>query len=227
VAAGGRVVIGHHNLHSLHLLSREPAMAEFDRRADGSFLDGMGVLLLARWLGHPLERRLRVTYADWIEPLAAEAARSGWRLLHVGGRPGVGEEAASRLAGRHPGLAIGSLPGYFDAAPGSSENAAVLQAIRAAAPHVLLVGMGMPRQERWVVENLDSIAANVILTCGACMDYVAGVVPTPPRWAGRLGLEWLFRLAAEPRRLGRRYLVEPWSLVGPAWRERRTRGSRS
>ncbi len=220
MAGGGRIVIGHHNLHSLYLLHHEVVMAEFDRRADCLFCDGMGLLLLARWLGHPLARRQRVTYADWIEPLAAEATRRGWRLFHVGGRPGVGERAAAILADRHPGLIIGSVPGYFDAAPGSPANAAVLEAIRAAAPHLLLVGMGMPRQERWVLENLDSIAASVILTSGACMDYVAGAAPTPPRWAGRVGLEWLFRLAAEPRRLGRRYLIEPWWLLRLAWRER-------
>ncbi len=217
-------VIGHHNLHSVYLVHHDEVMARFDRQADWLFCDGMGLLRLARWLGHPLAKSHRVTYADWIDPLAAEAARRGWRLFHVGGRPGVGERAAAVLAARHRGLAIASIPGYFDAAPGSSANTAALAAVRAAAPNVLLVGMGMPRQERWVVENLDTIAADVILTSGACMDYVAGAVPTPPRWAGRAGLEWLWRLAAEPRRLSRRYLLEPWfllALLGGELRRRR------
>jgi N-acetylglucosaminyldiphosphoundecaprenol N-acetyl-beta-D-mannosaminyltransferase len=71
----------------------------------------------------------------------------------------------------------------------------------------------MPRQEHWIADNLDDLAANAILTAGAAMDYVAGVVPTPPRWMGSAGLEWIFRLFHEPRRLWRRYLVEPWFVL--------------
>jgi N-acetylglucosaminyldiphosphoundecaprenol N-acetyl-beta-D-mannosaminyltransferase len=104
--------------------------------------------------------------------------------------------------------------GYFDANPESQENERVLNAIEAYKPHILMVGMGMPRQEYWIQQNLKRLCANVILPAGAAIDYVAGAVPTPPRWAGRLGLEWAFRLTAEPQRLWRRYLVEPWSILG-------------
>lgn len=76
-----------------------------------------------------------------------------------------------------------------------------------------MVGMGMPRQEHWVVEYHERIEANVIWLVGACFDYVAGAIPTPPRWMGRVGLEWLYRLYSEPQRLASRYLLEPWSLV--------------
>jgi N-acetylglucosaminyldiphosphoundecaprenol N-acetyl-beta-D-mannosaminyltransferase len=76
-----------------------------------------------------------------------------------------------------------------------------------------MVGMGMPRQELWIEANLDAIQAKIILATGAVLDYVAGVIPTPPRWSGPLGLEWAFRLAAEPRRLASRYLIEPWTLL--------------
>jgi N-acetylglucosaminyldiphosphoundecaprenol N-acetyl-beta-D-mannosaminyltransferase len=74
--------------------------------------------------------------------------------------------------------------------------------------------MGMPRQEVWVLENRDQISANAVFCCGALMDYVAGEIPTPPRWLGHLGLEWFCRLLNEPARLSRRYLVEPWSVLG-------------
>lgn len=98
----------------------------------------------------------------------------------------------------------------------AAEAAAVTDAISAARPDVLLVGMGMPRQERWVARFRDRLPPCVILTVGAAFDYEAGVTPTPPRWSGRLGVEWLFRFAAEPRRLFFRYFIEPWSLIGPA-----------
>src|SRR5690606_21110319 len=78
---------------------------------------------------------------------------------------------------------------------------------------ILIVGMGMPRQEIWVYENRSSLSATVILTAGACMDYIAGAVPVPPRWLGPIGLEWAYRLATNPRRLATRYLLEPWALA--------------
>jgi len=89
----------------------------------------------------------------------------------------------------------------------------VLAQIREFQPQVLMVGMGMPRQEYWILDNLPDIAANVVLTAGACFDYLAGVIPTPPRWLGKIGLEWIFRLWHEPRRLWKRYLWEPWLLL--------------
>jgi N-acetylglucosaminyldiphosphoundecaprenol N-acetyl-beta-D-mannosaminyltransferase len=141
------------------------------------------------------------------------AVQQGWRVFYLGSKPGVAERGAEILQQRFPGLQIATAHGYFDARPDSQENQAVLAEINTYQPHVLMVGMSMPRQEHWVLDNLEQISANAILTAGAAMDYVAGAVPTPPRWAGKWGLEWLFRLVAEPRRLARRYLVEPWFVL--------------
>jgi N-acetylglucosaminyldiphosphoundecaprenol N-acetyl-beta-D-mannosaminyltransferase len=109
--------------------------------------------------------------------------------------------------------------GYFDADPQSQDNARVLSEIAQFAPHLLMVGMGMPRQEYWIHQNFARLYANVILPSGAAMDYVAGAAYIPPRWSGRVGLEWAFRLAAEPKRLWRRYLLEPWYVVGIVMRD--------
>lgn len=209
VDSGRQLVIGHQNLHGLYLLGRDETMRRFAERADRIFIDGMAVVWLARALGHAVERRHRVTYADWLDPLAAECARRGWRLFHLGGRPGVGESARKALVAAHPGLEMATLPGYFEL----EDEPRIRAAIDDFAPQVLMVGMGMPRQEAWVLRNAGMIGAPAILTCGACMDYRAGVVVTPPRWAGRAGLEWLFRLIREPRRLAFRYLIEPWPVL--------------
>jgi N-acetylglucosaminyldiphosphoundecaprenol N-acetyl-beta-D-mannosaminyltransferase len=104
--------------------------------------------------------------------------------------------------------------GYFDAGPGSHENEALLARINGYLPDLLMVGMGMPRQEFWIQENVRRLKTHVILPSGAAIDYIAGAVPTPPRWAGLLGLEWAFRLISEPRRLAGRYVIEPWSILG-------------
>lgn len=213
VAAGERRILANHNLHSVYLFHHDASMRAFYDRAYRTHVDGMSLVWMARRLGYAVEARHRVTYVDWIGELVQRAAASGWRLFYLGGREGVAAEAAARLRRKAPGLEIATRSGYFDRAAESPENRAVLEAIREYAPDVLLVGMGMPRQERWIVDNLERLEARVVLNAGACFDYVAGIAKTPPRWAGRVGLEWLFRLAREPGRLGRRYLIEPWFVL--------------
>lgn len=115
------------------------------------------------------------------------------------------------MRAQYPELKIAAADGYFEAT--GDENNLVLQKIRDFAPEILMVGMGMPRQEHWIHDNFGRVGKAIMLPCGAAIDYVAGEVPTPPRWAGRFCLEWLCRLVTEPRRLWRRYLLEPWFLL--------------
>ncbi len=203
-------IIANHNMHSLYLFHNDPRMQAFYAKAEYTHIDGMPILFIGKLLGFPMKREQRVTYADWVWPLMAEAADKGWRVFYLGSKPGVAEKGASILCERFPGLQIACAHGYIDMNKDSQENLATLAAINAYKPHVLMVGMGMPRQERWIYENLERIHTNTILTSGACIDYVAGAIPTPPRWMGKVGLEWLYRLLSEPKRLWRRYLLEPW-----------------
>jgi N-acetylglucosaminyldiphosphoundecaprenol N-acetyl-beta-D-mannosaminyltransferase len=208
-----RVVVANHNLHSIYLYHHDAKMRAFYATADHIYVDGMPIVVFGRLLGKPLGREHRVTLADWMGPLAGEAAEHGWRVFCLGCRPGVAERGASVLRRSYPGLQIETAHGYFDPDPASPEDQAVLAKIEAWHPHVLITGMGMPRQEHWIVDHLEKLQVNVIVNGGAILDYFAGAIPTPPRWAGRTGLEWFFRLIAEPRRLWFRYLVEPWFIA--------------
>jgi N-acetylglucosaminyldiphosphoundecaprenol N-acetyl-beta-D-mannosaminyltransferase len=208
-----RWIIAHHNLHSIYTYHHDAKMRTFYAKADYIHIDGMALVFLGRLLGLSLKREERVTYVDWTPPLMTAAAQRGWRIFYLGSKPGVAEQAAKRLQEKFPGLQIATAHGYFDARPDSEENQAILAQINAYQAHVLMVGMSMPRQENWILDNLEQLSTNAILPSGAAIDYVAGALPTPPRWAGRWGLEWLFRLLAEPKRLWRRYLVEPLFLV--------------
>jgi N-acetylglucosaminyldiphosphoundecaprenol N-acetyl-beta-D-mannosaminyltransferase len=211
-------IVANHNLHSLYLYQRDPKMRELFSRAKWIHADGMGIVMLGKVLGLPMKRSERVTYVDWAPLLFQRAAAQKWRVAYLGSKPGVAEKGAEVLRKQYPELQITVAHGYFDL--NGEENEEVLRSINAFDPHVVMVGMGMPRQEHWIVDNLDRLGPVVLLPCGAAIDYVAGEVATPPRWAGRYGVEWLYRLMAEPGRLWKRYLVEPWLLfflLGTRW----------
>ena len=206
VRGSRRALVLNVNAHCLNLCYEDAALRAFFNGAEVVFCDGAGVMLAARVLGGRVPER--ITYADWAWHLAAFAAAEGFSLYFLGGRPGVARAAAQKLNERHPDLEIdGVRHGYFDHAAGSPENEAVVEEINAAAPDILLVGLGMPLQERWLMENGGRIDAGAILTGGAVFDYVSGRLNRGPRLLTTSGFEWLARLIAEPRRLWRRYLL--------------------
>jgi N-acetylglucosaminyldiphosphoundecaprenol N-acetyl-beta-D-mannosaminyltransferase len=215
-ARGAKAVIANHNLHSLALLKRRPAMRAFFDMADLVEIDSVPLVLWGKLKGEAVSRAHRCTYLDWRDDFWERADRLGWRVFYLGGAPGVAEEAAEKVRASRPGAVIATRHGYFDRAPGSAENAAVVAEINAFKPDVIFVGMGMPIQEDWIVQNYASLERGVVLSVGAAFDYEAGVQTPAPRWIGRIGLEWLFRFADQPRRLFGRYFVEPWTLAGAA-----------
>jgi N-acetylglucosaminyldiphosphoundecaprenol N-acetyl-beta-D-mannosaminyltransferase len=207
-------IISNHNLHSVYLLHKVAKVREFYARAHWTYLDGMPLVALGRLYGYPLQRDQRVTNADWFGPLMKLAAGKGWRVFNLGSPKDVADKGAAELHRLYPELQFEVQDGYFDASRGSAENEALLERINAYHPDLLMVGMGMPRQELWTQENYARLDAHVILSSnGAALDFFAGAVPTPPRWSGRCGLEWFFRLVNEPRRLFSRYLIEPWYVL--------------
>ncbi|HRD27371.1 MAG TPA: WecB/TagA/CpsF family glycosyltransferase [Caulobacter sp.] len=214
VAQKKRAIVANHNAHSLYLLRDDAELRAFYGRADLVEVDSRPLLMWARLTGRSSRAFHRCTYLDWRDEFWALAAARGWRVYYLGAAPGVAEKAAELLRLGRPGVRIGVHDGYFDMSPGSPEAGAVLDDIRAFSPDVLMVGMGMPRQEVWIHRNYDSLPPCVVLPVGAAFDYEAGVQRAAPRWLGQIGLEWLFRLVVDPRRLFRRYCVEPWRLVG-------------
>jgi N-acetylglucosaminyldiphosphoundecaprenol N-acetyl-beta-D-mannosaminyltransferase len=203
--------MGTHNLHSIYLFARDSQFRRFYAEARTVHIDGMSLVYIARLFGFPVRREHRVTYLDWIFPLMETSAQRGWRVFYLGGKPGVAEKASQRLKQRFPELHLDTHHGYFEKT--TAENDLVVEKINSYRPNILMVGMGMPIEEHWVLNNSSRIHPCVIMVPGACFDYIAGAVAMPPRWMGRIGLEWLFRLASEPRRLWRRYLVEPWYIL--------------
>ncbi len=189
------------NAHCLNLACANPHYRAALNAADLVYPDGISVVWAARWLtGCRLEK---VTGRDWIHDFCALSASKGLRLYLLAGKPGVAETARQRLMAQTPGLEIaGARHGYFH----ESETPAILSKIRAASPHVLLVGLSTPRQELWLAANRSQIEAPVCWAVGALFDYVAGIEPPVPAWLNRLNLEWLWRMLVDPAGKWRRYL---------------------
>jgi len=201
-----RAIVAYVNVHAMNLACEASWFRAFFNQSEVVFCDGFGVKWGARLLGARLPERF--TPPDWLPRLAELAAQHGLTFFFVGSRPGVAAAAAVRLQAQFPTLKIvGTQHGEFDKTLGCVENDAVVRAINAARPNVLLVGFGMPLQEKWLLENWKRLDGNVALPVGAALDYMAGATPRGPRWMRDHGLEWLARLLIEPRRLWRRYLI--------------------
>ncbi len=210
------LTIFHQNLHSAYLQQRHESVRTAYTSADVAYIDGMPFVVQGRLLGGAVDRSHRNTYLDWYDSLLGLAQDRGWKVFFLGGTPEALSLGCDVLRKRFPALELEGHDGYFDATSGSPESQAVIEKINDFEADVVLIGMGMPRQEVWVADNRRSLKVPVTVTVGAGMDYVAGLIPTPPRWMGKYGVEWIHRLCSEPKRLWQRYLLEPIFLV-PVW----------
>ena len=173
--------------------------------ADLTVPDGQPLVWALRALGHPLDSR--VYGPDLMEAACARAAATGRRFYLYGGRnPGALAELTRQLRLRHPGLRIvgGQAPPFRPLTP--EEDDRVAADINRSRADVVWVGIGVPKQEKWMARMRDRLDAPVLVGVGAAFDFHAGLIPQAPGWLQRNGMEWAFRLAHEPRRLWRRYL---------------------
>jgi N-acetylglucosaminyldiphosphoundecaprenol N-acetyl-beta-D-mannosaminyltransferase len=181
----------------------DPAFRQMLNEADLNVADGAGLMLAARWLGHPL--RERVTGSDGIYQLAAHCARRGYRPFLLGAAPGVAERVAERLVAANPNLRVA---GTHAGSPRVEDEDETISRVRAADPDLLLVAYGVPAEEMWISRNRDRLGVPVMIGVGGAFDFVAGVARRAPVWMRRVGFEWLYRLIREPWRW-RRQLALP------------------
>jgi N-acetylglucosaminyldiphosphoundecaprenol N-acetyl-beta-D-mannosaminyltransferase len=205
VTASRRAFICFANVHAVMEARRDAEAREAYERSDLTVADGMPLVWLGRRRGFPGAARV---YGPDFTLLACErAAAAGWSVFFYGAAPGVADRMASRLQARFPGLRVaGTLSPPFGDLP-AGEEATLVRAVNAARPDLVFVGLGCPRQEKWMAAHRDALDAPVLMGVGAAFDFHAGEVRQAPRWMMAAGLEWLYRLSREPRRLWRRYLV--------------------
>lgn len=187
-----------------------PEFGDIVRRADLVTADGAGVLLATKLCGQRMPER--VSGCDLVEQICALSATKGYPVYLFGAAEGIAQQAADKLVSRHPGLLIGGTRnGFFSA----EEEPQIVQEIAATGARVIFVALGIPRQEQFIRQYFDALQVPVLIGVGGSFDVISGNLKRAPRWMQVTSIEWLYRLAQEPKRLPRmmalpRFVVAVW-----------------
>ena len=198
------------NLEMLSAAAACPSVRELMEEADLLLPDGIGITLLCRRNG--ITPPPRLTGIDTALELLKYAAENGNSVYLLGGKPSVAHRAAEGLRRQLPDLLLcGTHHGYFDVTADSAENGAVIKEINSLSPRILLVCMGFPRQEEWIIQNANKLpSVRIFMGLGGSLDVWSGDVRRAPRWVQKMRLEWLWRCILQPSRIPR--------LLGSAFR---------
>jgi len=202
INSGRRGYICTVNVAILMMMRSDPKLQSFVDRASLVVVDGQPLV----WASHLQSAHLpeRVTGVDLVDQLCALAAKEGFGVYFLGAGRDVIETATKRLVDRFPGLDVcGIADGYFD----TTEAPERARAIRESGAKILIVGMGVPRQEEFIESHWDELGIELTIPVGGSFEVIAGTARRAPVFLQRIGMEWSFRLAQEPRRLWKRYLV--------------------
>jgi N-acetylglucosaminyldiphosphoundecaprenol N-acetyl-beta-D-mannosaminyltransferase len=194
------------SVHGLVTAQRDPEIRSALNRSGLATEDGMPLVWWCRRAG--FTRASRVCGSDLLDAMCALAARRGHRHYFYGGSPHVVAQLVSRLTERYPGLVIAGYRSPPFRPLNEKEDAVDVAAINEARPDYVWIGLGMPKQEKWMASHIGRIDAAALIGIGAAFDFHAGTKLRAPRWVQHSGLEWLFRLVSEPRRLAGRYLID-------------------
>ncbi|HYX52497.1 MAG TPA: WecB/TagA/CpsF family glycosyltransferase [Candidatus Limnocylindrales bacterium] len=209
--AGEGLVAFTANVDHIVRRGKDPEFARLYQAANVVFADGTPVVWSAKLLRRPVHR---VPGIDLLYACLRLAGENGHRCFFLGARPDTLSKAIAIAEKTFPGLRIaGSHHGYFQ------DPAPVLSAIAQATPHFIFVGMGSPRQERWIAENSAKIGSAIILPVGGSFEVLAGEKSRAPKFIQQVGMEWVWRMLQDPQRLWKRYLVEDLPFLGMLLRE--------
>jgi N-acetylglucosaminyldiphosphoundecaprenol N-acetyl-beta-D-mannosaminyltransferase len=220
ITGGFRQYVCITGVHGIMESQRDEALRRIHNNAGLVTPDGMPLVWLSKWRGW--RRTTRVYGPDLMLALCERSLATGYRHFFYGGKEGVPERLARRLQKRYPGLVVAGTYSPSFKAVAAQESDEVLDLINDAKPDIVWVGLGTPKQEHWMAQHVERLSACVLVGVGAAFDFHAGLQRQAPRWMQQSGLEWVFRLANEPRRLWRRYLVNNpmfvWLTLLQIWR---------
>ena len=200
------------NVDHLIQLERGGELVEAYRYADLILTDGKPLIWISRWYGTPIKEK--ISGSDLFPHLCAKAAEKGYRMFFLGAAEGVAATAARNLKTKYPGLQVAgtySPPKGFE--KDDAEMDKICKMIIDTAPHILIVALGCPKQECFILHNRERLGVPLSLGLGASLDFEAGYIKRAPRWMADHGLEWLYRITQDPKRLAKRYLIDDMKII--------------
>lgn len=207
------------NVDHIVQLEKGGELCEVYKNADLILTDGKPLLWIANLYGTPIKEK--ISGSDLFPKLCQMAADKGYRMYFLGAADGVAAKAADNLMKKYPGLqVVGTYSPPFGFEKDANEMQRIIEQIKQVKPQILIVGLGCPKQELFILHNKDKLGVPISLGLGASLDFEAGNIKRAPNWMSDVGLEWLYRITQDPKRLAKRYLVDDMKILKLIWKYR-------
>ena len=200
------------NVDHIVKLEKDTEFAEVYANANLVLTDGKPLIWISKWLKSPIKEK--ISGSDLFPKVCELAADKGYKMFFLGAAEGVAAKAAENLQKKYPGLnVVGTYSPSFGFENNEEEIANIVSMVNSAEPDILIVGVGAPKQEKFIYHHLSELKVPVSLGLGASLDFEAGNVKRAPKWMSNHGLEWLYRFFKEPRRLFKRYFIDDIKII--------------
>lgn len=210
------------NVDHIVQLEHGGPLTEVYKNADLILTDGKPLIWISKWYKTPIKEK--ISGSDLFPRICDLAAKKGYRMYFLGAAEGVAAKAAENLEKRFPGLqVVGTYSPPFGFEKDEAEMGKILKQIKDARPHILIVGLGCPKQELFILHHKDALGVPLSLGLGASLDFEAGNIKRAPKWMADHGLEWLYRITQDPKRLAKRYLVDDIQILKLAIKYKKTK----
>lgn len=205
--------------HIVQLETNEELQAVY-KNASLILTDGKPLLWIAKLYKTPIKEK--ISGSDLFPILCKLAAEKGYRMFFLGAAEGIATKAAENLMKRYSGLqVVGTYSPPYGFEKDENEMAKIENMIKKNKPHILIVGLGCPKQERFMLHNCEQLGVPISFGLGASFDFESGNIKRAPKWMANNGLEWLFRMMQDPKRMFRRYIINDRKIVALIWKYRK------
>lgn len=207
------------NVDVIMKIEKDDYLKRISDEADITLVDGKPLVWIAKWHKRPI--KAKISGSDLVPEICKTAAQKGYSVFIIGGAEGVAEKAKENIEKENEGIKIvGTYSPPYGFEKDKDELERINSMISSVNPDILIVCFGCPKQEKWIYENYHKYDARVSVCAGATVDFLAGVVRRAPEWMSNHGLEWMYRLFQEPKRLFKRYMVDDVKIIRLIWKYR-------